>query len=184
MQQRVDGVVTELGKSQTFDVVSIREPTLDGSTQEQRVVFEMQLDELIRATDGTVKSIDEISAELDAIKQTLVRSTVDASIYELADRIQENLLDQRDRLSSNEARSLVKEWDAVSLQERLFHARFVGSAGAYGPTPLQRRSYDIGRRLYEDTVTELRRIVDVEYAALKKALDEAGVPWTPGRGIQ
>jgi hypothetical protein len=26
--------------------------------------------------------------------------------------------------------------------------------------------------------------VDVEYAGLKVALDAAGVPWSPGRGIQ
>ena len=43
MQKRVDGVLSDLGQRQTFEVVSIREPTLPGSTQEQRVVFESQI---------------------------------------------------------------------------------------------------------------------------------------------
>jgi hypothetical protein len=40
------------------------------------------------------------------------------------------------------------------------------------------------RALYDETVAELKTLVDVEYAALKEAMDTARVPWTPGRGIQ
>jgi hypothetical protein len=66
----------------------------------------------------------------------------------------------------------------------LFHARFAPQAGAYGPTPAQRTSYEIGRKLYADVVENLTGLVDNEYAVLKEALDLAKVPWTPGRGIQ
>ena len=72
----------------------------------------------------------------------------------------------------------------MSLQDRMWHARFAPNSNAYGPTPAQRESYAIGRRLYDDVVGNLEELVDVEYAALKDALDAAGVPWTPGRGIQ
>jgi hypothetical protein len=184
MQQRVDGIVTDLGQSQDFELVSIREPTLPGSTQGQRVVFESQVDELSRAGNGTVQAIDRISAEIDAIKQVLTRSMADPSLYEIADSIQERMLDQRDRLSQNSTRDVFKDWTGVSLQERLFHARFIPDAGAYGPTPAQRSSYDIGRTLYDDVVENLTGLVDMEYAVLKDALDMAKVPWSPGRGIQ
>jgi len=184
MQQRVDGVLTDLGQSQSFEVVSIREPTLPGSTQEQRVVFEVQIGELGRATSGTLSALDRVSAELDAIKQVLTRSTADPSLYEIADSIQERLLDQRERLSQNETRNIFKDWTEVSLQERLMHARFMPTAGAYGPTPAQRTSFEIAKDLYGDVVKELTQLVDVEYAGLKDALNQAGVPWTPGRGIQ
>ena len=72
----------------------------------------------------------------------------------------------------------------MALQERLMHARFDPTAGAYGPTPSQRDSYAIGKALYDDVVQKLGVLVDSEYAGLKQALDMAGVPWTPGRGIQ
>jgi hypothetical protein len=184
MQKRVDGVLTDLGQSQTFDVVSIREPTLPGSTQEQRVVFESQLDELGRAADGTIKAIDRVSAELDAVKQTLVRSRADTSLYEIADSIQERMLAQRDRLSRNEISEFFQESSDVTLTERLWHARFDSESTAYGPTPAQRESYAIGKRLYDDVVQRLGVLVDGEYEALKQALDSAGAPWTPGRGVQ
>jgi len=142
------------------------------------------VDELGRASDGTVNAIDRVSGELDAIKQALSRSIADPSLYEIADSIQERLLDQRDRLSQNPTRDIFKDWSGVSLQERLFHARFAPEAGAYGPTPAQRTSYEIGVKLYDDVVENLTGLVDSEYAVLKEALDLAKVPWTPGRGIQ
>ncbi|MBT4519396.1 MAG: glycosyl hydrolase [Halieaceae bacterium] len=184
MHQRVDGVLTDLGQSQSFEVVSIREPTLPGSTQAQRVVFESQVDELSRASDGTTRAIDRISGELDAIKEVLTRSLADSSLYETADSIQERLLAHRDRLQQNSTRAAFYDVTGVSLKERLFHARFMPSAGAYGPTPAQRTSYEIGLTLYTDIVGNLADLVDTEYASLKDALNTARVPWTPGRGIQ
>ena len=38
--------------------------------------------------------------------------------------------------------------------------------------------------MYDDVTRQLSNLVDVEYAGLKVALDAAGVPWSPGRGIQ
>ena len=184
MHKRVDGVLSDLGQRQTFEVVSIREPTLPGSTQQQRAVFESQIDELIRASGGTVGAIDEVIAELVAVKDVLGRSTTDASLYEIANSIQQRMTMQRDRLRGNETRDMFKDWAEVSLSDRLWHARFDASSSAYGPTPEQRESLQIGRALYEDVTRQLSGLVDGEYAALKEALDVAQVPWTPGRGVQ
>lgn len=184
MQKRVDGVLSDLGQRQSFEVVSIREPTLPGSTQEQRVVFETQIDELMRASGGTVKAIDEISVDLDAVKEVLARSTADASLYEIANSIKQRITIQRDRLSGNEARDNFKDLGEVPLRDRIMHARFRLEQNAYGPTPEQRESLQIGRALYDDVYQQLTQIIDVEYAGLKEALDAARVPWSPGRGVQ
>jgi hypothetical protein len=184
MQKRVDGVVSDLDQRQTFEVVSIREPTLPGSTQEQRVIFESQIDELIRASDGTVNAIDEVVAELDAVKEVLQRSTADTSLYEIANSLKQRITVQRERLTGNETREIFKDPAAPTLGERLWHARFDPGSSAYGPTPEQRESLQIARALYDDVTAQLSELIDVEYGGLKKALDTARVPWTPGRGIQ
>ena len=184
MHKRVDGVLTNLGQSQTFEVASIREPTLPGSPQEQRVVFSGQVDELSRANQGTIKTIDAIVAELGAAKEVLDSSTADPSLYEIANSIQQRVQAERDRLTNNESRDAFKELDEMTVQARLFHAGFVSNANAYGPTPSQRDSLRIARDLYDDVSRQLSNLVDVEYAGLKVALDAAGVPWSPGRGIQ
>lgn len=184
MQKRVDGKLEDLNQGQSFAAVSIREPTLPGSTQEQRVIFETQIDELIRAADGTSSAIDEIVEELNAIKQVLARSRVDGAMYEIADSIQERLLRQRERLNGDPTRNIYNDWDEVALSQRVWHARFDAGIGAYGPTPLQRESLRIGRSLYDDVKSELTELIDSEYLTLKEALDDAQVPWTPGRGVQ
>jgi hypothetical protein len=184
MHKRVDGVMTDLGQTQQFEVVSIREPTLPGSTQEQRVVFDSQVNELSRATQGTVKTIDAIVLELAAAKEVLLSSTADPSLYEIANSIQQRIQAERDRLTNNEARQLYNDFDEMTVTTRLFHARFAPTTNAYGPTPAQRESLRIARSLYEDVSRNLSNLVDVEYAGLKVALDAAGVPWSPGRGIQ
>ena len=184
MQQRVDGVLSEVTPAQNFEVVSIRpDPTLPGSTQEQRVVFEIQAEELSRAGNGSVAAIDEIVAELDAVKATLVRATTDGSLYEIAHSIQQRLKAERDRLTDNPDRSNFKEVEEMTLAARLWHARFTPTGGAYGPTPAQRDSLRIARELYDSTVANLTAL-EREYATLKQAMDTAKVPWTPGRGIQ
>ena len=184
MRKRVDGVVSDLGQSRTFEVVSIREPTLPGSTQEQRVIFESEIDELIRAGDGTVSAIDEIIAELDAIKQVLERSTADASLYEIANSLKQRITAQRERLVGNETREIFTDQAAVTLEERIWHARFDPGSSAYGPTPEQRESLQIGRALFDNVSAQLSQLIDEEYAGFKEALDAARVPWTPGRGLQ
>jgi hypothetical protein len=185
MHKRMNGVMTQLGEAQSFDVVSIRDnPVLPGSTQEQRIVFETQVDELKRAAQGTVSSIDAMVAELDAVLVTLERSLQDGTLYEVANSIQHELKASRDRISDNERRDSFKDLDEVSVQGRLWHARFAPTMNAYGPTQAQRESLRIARALYDEVVADLTDLVDIGYAGLKEAMDTARVPWTPGRGIQ
>jgi photosystem II stability/assembly factor-like uncharacterized protein len=184
MYRRVDGEWIDLKQTQTFDVVSIREPTLPGSSQDERVAFERQVDELRRAAEGTVKAIDEIVLELDAVKATLQRSTADAALYTEANDIQQSLKRERNRLVQHEKRQMFGVGGPMSVQARLFHARYDPNANAHGPTRTQRQSLNIARDLYGSVRDGLGRLVDGRYEALKETLDGAGVPWTPGRGIQ
>jgi hypothetical protein len=185
MQHRVDGDLEDIGQTQSFNVVSIRpDPVLPGSTQEQRVIFESRVKALMRAAQGSVSAIDAVIAELDAAKQTLDRSQTDGSLYALANRIQQDIHDQRDRLAGNEMRDMYNDLPEMTVQARLWHARFSPSSNAHGPTSAQQESLRIARKLYDEVYAELTRIVDTDYAGLKEAMDIARVPWTPGRGLQ
>ena len=185
MQKRVDGVLEPVGEPRQFNVVSIRpDPVLPGTSQEQRVVFESQVDELRRASVGTVASIDEIVLELDAVKIALGRATTSGSLYEIANDLQQRIKAARDRLADNPSRAIYNDFERMSVEARLWHARYAENVGAYGPTPEQQESLRIARAVYDETVADLTELVDTDYDALKSAMDAAKVPWTPGRGIQ
>ena len=133
---------------------------------------------------GTLAAVEELLAEVDAVKATLERSLTAGSLYEAANAVRKSLEVQRDRLRNNEKRDMYKDLDEMTVQTRLQHARYNPSSGAYGPTPAQRESLRKARALYDEVAAELTTVVDEEYAALKQALDTAKVPWTPGRGVQ
>jgi photosystem II stability/assembly factor-like uncharacterized protein len=184
MYQRVDGELTDLDQRPTFDVVSIRQPTLPGGTQQQRIAFSRQVDEMRRAVAGTLGSIDEIVQQLVAIKEILSSSTADMRLYQAANAIHRQLTEQRDQLADNETRGSFGAVGPISVSTRLQHAAYDPDANAYGPTRTQSESLAIAQDLYARSSAQLTRLVDNEYAELRRSLDAAGVPWTPGRGVQ
>ncbi|MFK8053431.1 MAG: glycosyl hydrolase [Woeseiaceae bacterium] len=181
MAKRVDGVTTSLNQTQPFDVTSIRpDPVLPGSSQAERLVFAQQVDELLRVVDGSGNAMGIVDAELNAAKAALKRSTAGTELYQQAVALQDRLADQMERLGGNETRDIYHDWTAMSVGDRLWHARFGPDTNVYGPTPAQRESLRIGRALYDDIVAKLDAI-GRDHDALKSAMDNAGVPWTPGR---
>ena len=183
MSRRVDGELSDLSQSQTFDVMSIREPTLEGTSQDERIAFQQQVDEVKRAVNGTLGAIDETVAELEAIQDVLGRSTADASIYARANRIRQQLDEQRDRLAGDPTLGRFSVDRPVPITRRLSVADFSPHWNAHGPTVTHRQSLQIARDVYDEVDGALTRLIDVEYAALKTALDAASVPWSPGRGL-
>jgi hypothetical protein len=183
MQERIGGQLTDLGQRQTFDVVSIREPTLPGSSQEARIVFARRVDEMARAVDGTLKSIDEVLVQLGAIKESLQNSTADLGLYVRADALETRITGQRDRISGNRVQGEYAVSRPVPITARLSHAGYNPHANAYGPTPAQRDSLEIAQNEFRDVGEQLTSLIDGEYRQLLDALDAAGVPWTPGRGV-
>ena len=183
MFERIDGELRDAGQSQEFDVISIREPTLPGSPQSERVAFSQRVDEMLRAVNGTLRSVDEVLEQLGAIEDTLERSTADMQLYARANALEKAIGEQRDRLAGNGTRSRLSVNQPVPVTSRLRHPAFDPSRNAYGPTATQEQSLRIAQDVFSEVSAELTRLVDREYRALTEALDAAGVPWTPGRGV-
>jgi len=57
------------------------------------------------------------------------------------------------------------------------------SFSTYGPTPTHQSSLEIGEQGFAGIRTALDRIFSTDMPALRKDMDDAGVPWTPGRGV-
>ena len=130
-----------------------------------------------------MKAIDAIVAELDAVKETLGSANAERALYTEANDIQQALKREKTRLAGHDTRAQFNEAGPVSVQSRLSHARYSPDANAHGPTQTQRMSLNIARDVYAEVHGALSAL-DRRYESLKNALDGAGVPWTPGRGVQ
>ena len=183
MYERIDGALRDLDQQQNFEVVSIREPTLPGSSQQERVAFSQRVDEMRRAVNGTLKSIDEVLLQLGAIEESIRNSTGNMNLYDRANDLQKQIIGQRDRLSGNRTRGEFAVNRPMPVTARLSHASYNPNTTAYGPTDTQRDSLRLAQDVYREVGAELTRLIDTEYQGLLRALDAAGVPWTPGRGV-
>ena len=127
--------------------------------------------------------IEALLTETAAIQETLLRARAADDLRLRARNIELELLELQLRLEGNETRSLYSEEGPVSIERRLEVAVMGTFRSTYGPTPTHQRSVEIADSQFAEVKSRLTRISDSDLPALRRDLDTAGVPWTPGRPI-
>ena len=89
----------------------------------------------------------------------------------------------QDLSKGNTARDLYVYPVPMSISQRLDVAMMGTFRSTYGPTPTHTRSLAIALSDFNEVKARLQEIHDTGLPALRRQLDEAGVPWTPGRGV-
>jgi hypothetical protein len=184
LAKRVNGVTTDFGKSQTFEVMPLRPRGLPGASPEEIAAFWMEIEELARRIDGANEAIKEAAKRLDAIKDVLMRSTVPSvELDDEARSLEKQVEDLAQLLRGNRARRRAKDPGPISILRRLDVAKSGTFGSTYGPTPTHRRSLEIASEEFALLREQLDRILSADLPALEGRLEAAGVPWTPGRSV-
>ena len=183
LASRVNGQLTDLGLEQPFEVVPMVERGLQGANPEEVVAFSRRLDDLNRQVTGAGAAVDTLLIESDAVKATLLRSQAPIELRDRARAIELELLDIQQKLKGNETRALYSEEGPVSISQRLNVAVMGNFRSTYGPTPTHERMVEIAASEFADVKARMERLTESELPSLRKDLDAAGVPWTPGRGV-
>jgi photosystem II stability/assembly factor-like uncharacterized protein len=183
LASRVNGQLTDLGLEQPFEVIPLVERGLKGATPEEVVAFSRRLDDLNRQVTGAGAAVDTLLTEASAIKSTLLRSQAPIELRDRARRIELELLDIQQKLNGNETRALYSEEGPVSISQRLNVAVMGNFRSTYGPTPTHERVVEIAASEFADIKARMNRLTESDLPSLRKDLDAAGVPWTPGRGV-
>ena len=180
---RVNGVLKETGLQTTVHVKMMRQNSLATASAADVVAFGQTLDSLMRESDGADAAIEDLLAELAAVKQTLRRSGSESSLRDQVRTLELEVMDLDLKLSGDESRDMAGDSGPVSVRSRIGVAQMGTSFSSYGPTPTHERSLEIAEQEFAFIKTALKRIYETELPALRKAMDDAGVPWTPGRGV-
>ncbi len=183
LAKRTNGTLTVLSERQAFNVVPLRDRGLQGADPQTVVAFTQELDDLSRQLDGTGSAITAFLTETAAIKQTLLRSDASEELRERSRQLELELLSMQEKLNGNARRGLYNDPGPVSINRRAEVALLGTFRSTYGPTPTHRRSLDIAQQAFAPLRQRLQDISNTELPALRQALDEAGVPWTPGRAV-
>jgi len=180
---RVNGVLKDTGQQTPIHVKLMRQNSLATASPEEVAAFSQRLDNLVRQGNGAQSAMKNLLEELAAIKSALLRSGASQALRDKARALELEVLNLQLQLSGDEARDLAGDVGPISVQRRIMAARFGTSFSSYGPAPMHEQSLAIAEQGFAGIRTALERIFSAEMPALRKAMDQAGVPWTPGRGV-
>ena len=76
-----------------------------------------------------------------------------------------------------------REPRSPSIRERLGRAAAAHWRSSSAATTTLQREYELAAQGFVEILGELRQLVEVDLVQLERQLDEAGAPWTPGRGV-
>jgi photosystem II stability/assembly factor-like uncharacterized protein len=184
LAKRQNGKLTDLGKSQRFEVVRMRQGALPGAPDDRIAAFAREISDFDRTLQGATTAMDEAGVRIRAIKSALMRSTVgDASLDDQARTLERRLADLRFHMTGDTLRDEFNEPGPLSLADR-FRAISRSAGTTYGPTPNQLASFDVVKEQFAALRRDFDQLVGADLPALEAKLGPAGVPWTPGRGAQ
>jgi len=161
----------------------MRQNALATASPEDVVAFSKRLDDMVRQGSGAESAVESLLLELGAIKETLVRSSAGSELRDKARALELEVVALQLQLSGDEARDLAGDPGPVSVKQRLNVIRLGTSYSTYGGTEMHKRNLEIAAQGFSDIKTALERIFKTDMPALRQAMDNAAVPWTPGRGV-
>jgi photosystem II stability/assembly factor-like uncharacterized protein len=180
LARRVNGVVTAIPGSQSFDVAA------EGvSTREDRVAlaeFYEKLAKLQKAVDGAEQAAGEARTRLAAIVRAIdVTPSLSPKLREQAREMEQRLTAISRALRGDTVLRERNEGTPDSISERASYAAFSLRQTTGRPTKIALENYRIASEELAVEIPKLRTLIETDIRGLEKQLDAAGAPPTPGR---
>ncbi len=180
MAKRVDGVLTPLAGSQTFEVVP------EGvSTREDRLAladFQEKLARLQKALAAAEQSAGESRTRLEAIRRTVdATPALPPKLREEVRSIEKRLGAINRALRGDSVMRARNEPTPMSISERVSAVAGALRQTTGRPPKAAMENYQIASEELAIEIPKLRRLVETDTRAIERQLDAAGAAPTPGR---
>jgi hypothetical protein len=180
--KRVDGVMTQLGQPQTFQVVVDGQGGMNPADRTALVEFQQKVARLQRAVQGAQDASNALKPRLASIRRALLETPA------AGDKLLDDAaaLDKR----TNEILRALRGDSALrsrninlppSINDRVSEIVSSQRMSTSRPTQTQMAQYAAAAQDFETTLTQLRQLIEGDLARLEKQMEAAGAPWTPGR---
>ena len=180
----LDHKTEKLGPAQMVEVVSISKPTLEPQKREDVIAFQMdaaKLRDAVRAASSSLESALET--------MTVIRSAIKSSpkgtpeLGAAAAKLELQLKQTAQKLSGESIRGSKYEQTVPAISNRIRSALSGSMGNTYGITQTQREQVAIAKNEFSEAVDEIRELLEIDVKLFEQRLDDAGIPWTPGRSI-
>jgi len=171
-----EGVTETLSDPVEFEVIPLREGTLQGATydeiagfRENVEAFQQELGKISRLLE---KQIDKIEAFQTALNRA---ENEDPGLFQRIHNTRMALLEMNEEINGSEAKNQIGENNPPSPGSRMFTG-FRALNSTYGPTELHKRTVEAGKRELESFQEDLNRIVNTVMPSIERELNAIGAP--------
>jgi hypothetical protein len=178
-----DGKVSDTGLQENIEVKLLKQNKLATASPEEVVAFNLRLDRLNRSAQAAEAAAAAILKELGAVKSTLLRSAGSDELRMQARQLELEVMDLMVKLKGDETIGFMGAQQPVSIARRARVALTGTALSTYGPTAMHESNLQMAEKGFEQVRQGIDRIIGDDLPALRRELDAAGVPWTPGRGV-
>jgi hypothetical protein len=182
VSKRVDGVVTQLGPPQQFQVTVEGQESMSSADHAALVEFQTKAMRLQRAASGATAAANQLKPRLAAIKRAIAETpSLPQKLQEDATNLDRRTNDILRALSGDNAARQRNMNTPPSINDRIGYVVGAQRMSISRPTQTQIAQYNAAAQDFESTLNQLRQLIEVDLARLEKQLEAAGAPWTPGR---
>ena len=180
--KRVDGVLTQLGQPQQFQVVVEGQESMSITDRSALVEFQQRAVRLQRAVSGATQAANALRPRLTAIKRAISETpSLPHGLYDTAMALEKRNNEILRALSGDVEARRRNMITAPSINDRVNYAVNAQRMSTAKPTQTQANQYAAAAQDFETVLGQLRQMIEVDLARLEKQLEAAGAPWTPGR---
>jgi len=182
MSISVNGEITELIGPTSFKVVSLNNTTLPAKDRKELEDFLKNAGELYRVVQGCINEAGELSQRLEAIKQAIHRTpTAPGELMERVRKMEQRLQKLMLVLNGDPIIRRYNENPPTSISNRLRILTRTHFRSTAPITKNEREAYRIIKEEFTPCYEALKELVMSELPELERAMEQAHVPWTPGR---
>ena len=182
VSKRVDGVMTQLGQPQQFQVVVEGQENMSTADRTALVEFQQKAVRLQRAVSGATQTANSLRPRLTAIKRAISETpSLPHSLYDTAMALEKRNNEIIRALSGDAEARRRNMTTSPSINDRVGYAVNAQRMSTSRPTQTQQNQYAAAAHDFESVLSQLRQLIEVDLSRLEKQLEAAGAPWTPGR---
>ncbi|HEX7421521.1 MAG TPA: glycosyl hydrolase [Thermoanaerobaculia bacterium] len=180
LAKRIDGVETNLGDAQPFNVVPLYLNVMQESDRAAVLEFQKNASKLQRAVMGADKVTADALVRVKLIRRALDQiAGPDPKLVEQVNAVDAALHDINDQISGDPVLRSHNEPFPPSLLDRV-NIAVNGFTTTSAPTATHRQSLALAQQQAQDVLSRLRKVM-TDLAAVENQMNVLGAPWTPGR---
>lgn len=172
----VDGEVTDFGEPMSFDVVPLREGTLEGADFDEMASFQ---NEVIAFQQDLTSFDNRVDNHIDMIKAMMMAlSRADQVDTELEKNLYDThmeLLNIKEKIDGSEAKGEVGVKNPPTPNDRMFVGMRAMLTSLYGPTDMHKQMVEIGKSEFSVMEGDLTDIAD-RFTQFRSRLEMLGAP--------